>query len=181
MLRLRARDDVELVLLDERDVEALYALVDANRAHLARWLPWAQEETVEEARAFVRASLARFSQGDGFDLGIWHKGRLVGAIGLHSVHPVNRCTTLGYWLAADAEGKGIARDACRALVDFAFREMDLHRVDIRVAPDNARSLAIPRALGFTEEGTLREVEVLNGRYIDLVVFSCLAREWPPRA
>lgn len=177
MLQLRARDDVDLVLLDERDVEPLYALVDANRAHLASWMPWAASETLESARAFVRASSARFAMGDGFDLGIWHEGALVGAIGLHHVHPVNRHTTLGYWLAADAQGKGIARAACRALVQHCFGPMGLHRVEVRVAPDNARSLAIPRALSFTEEGRLREVELLGGRFIDVLVFSCLAREW----
>lgn len=177
MLGLRVDHDLELVLLEERHVDALHALVDANRAHLARWLPWAATETRDETAAFVRASLRRLAQGDGFDLGILHAGRLVGCVGLHGIHPVNRSTTVGYWLAADAQGRGIATRAVRALVQECFGPMGLHRVEIRVAPDNARSLAIARWLGFTEEGTLRQVERMGEGWLDLVVLSCLAHEW----
>lgn len=155
----------------------LYALVARNRAHLARWLPWAAGETMEDARDFVREGLRRLDAGDGFEMGIWREGTLVGVIGLHGIHPVNRSTSLGYWLAEDAQGHGIARAACRAVVAHCFDTLGLHRIEIRVAPDNPRSLAIPRALGFREEGRLREVEKMGDGWLDLVVFSMLETEW----
>jgi ribosomal-protein-serine acetyltransferase len=70
--------------------------------------------------------------------------------------------------------------ACRALIAHAFGELGVHRVTIRVAPDNVRSRAIPERLGFTKEATLREAGRTDGRgYVDLVVYGLLDREWPP--
>ena len=59
-----------------------------------------------------------------------------------------------------------------------FEEMDLHRVEgSRCAAGNARSNAIPRRLGFKLEGTLRDAELVNGRYHDLLVYAMLKSEW----
>jgi len=55
--------------------------------------------------------------------------------------------------------------------------MKLHRVEIRCDPDNLRSRAIPNRLGFTEEGTLRQVAWQYDHFLDLVVYSLLADEW----
>ncbi len=68
--------------------------------------------------------------------------------------------------------------ACRALVDYAFAKLQLNRVEIRCATGNLRSQAIPERLGFTREGTLREGEWLYDHFVDLIVYSMLAREWP---
>jgi hypothetical protein len=51
------------------------------------------------------------------------------------------------------------------------------RVEIRAAPENARSRAIPERLGFTQEGTLRQVERVGDRYLDNVVYAMLAEDW----
>lgn len=180
VLRLPVDASTELVLLEGRHADELYRLVDANRAHLAQWLPWAEKETPEDARQFIDASLVRYAEGDGGDLGIVHEGRLVGGIGLHYVDHVNGRTAIGYWLAAGSQGKGLATAACRALIDHCFRDLKLHRVELRIAPENARSLCVARRLGLREEGTLREYERLGERWLDLVVFSILDREWAPR-
>ena len=55
----------------------------------------------------------------------------------------------------------------RALVDHAFGELELHRVEIQAAGANRRSRAIPERLGFQQEGILREAECVGGRYLDL--------------
>ena len=67
--------------------------------------------------------------------------------------------------------------AVRALVNHALVDEDLHRVEIRAAPDNVRSRAIPERLGFREEGLLRVSERIGDRYLDSVVYGMLAPEW----
>lgn len=68
---------MELRLLEERHAEELFALTDRNRDHLREWLPWVDRtRTVEDRRNFARRSLKRFAEGDGFEAGIWHEGRL---------------------------------------------------------------------------------------------------------
>lgn len=98
-------------------------------------------------------------------------------VGFRSVDWRNRSTTIGYWLAADAQGRGTMTTAVRALVDHAFAEWNLHRIELQCAPANHRSRAIPERLGFREEATLRETEWVGGRYLDRVVYGMLTTEW----
>jgi ribosomal-protein-serine acetyltransferase len=63
------------------------------------------------------------------------------------------------------------------LVDHALSTWRLHRVEIRAAPENRRSRAIPERLGFRQEGTLREAQLVDGRYLDSVIYAVLAADW----
>lgn len=86
----------------------------------------------------------------------------------------DRATSLGYWLAKAAQGKGLVTRGVSALLGLAFDEWKLNRVEIHAAPDNAPSRAVPERLGFTQEGVLRQVERIGDRYEDSVVYSLLA-------
>jgi ribosomal-protein-serine acetyltransferase len=111
-------------------------------------------------------------------MGIWYSGELAGVIGHLGVDWTNRSTELGYWLGASFQGNGLATMACRVLTEHAFHELELNRVEIRCAPENTRSRAIPERLGFREEGTLRQDEWLNDHFEDTVVYGMLAADWP---
>jgi hypothetical protein len=95
----------------------------------------------------------------------------------HGVSWQHRSTSIGYWLAESAQGRGIMTRTVRTLVDHAFGEWRLHRVEIRAAVGNRRSRAIPERLGFTEEGVAREAELIGDRYLDQVIYSVLAGRW----
>jgi ribosomal-protein-serine acetyltransferase len=168
---------VQLRLLTDHDVDELHALVSANRDHLARWLPWAARQTIADSRAFIRTTRRQFAENNGFQLAIVEDGRIVGIVGFHSVSWPNRTTTIGYWLAEDAQGHGTMTSAVRALVDHAFGTWGLNRVEIRAAVENARSRAVAERLGFREEGTVREAERVGERFFDHVVYGMLARDW----
>jgi ribosomal-protein-serine acetyltransferase len=134
-----------------------------------------------DARRHARVHLADSQAArreHGFQAAIVEDETIIGTIGFHRIDWPNRVTSIGYWLAVDAQGKGTMTEAVRALVDWAFRGWDLNRVEIRAAVDNARSRAIPVRLGFAREGVAREVERVGGRVLDHVVYSVLASEWP---
>ena len=67
--------------------------------------------------------------------------------------------------------------ASRALVDQAFNQAKLNRVEIRCAIGNERSRAIPSRLCFREEGLLRDAEWLYDHFVDHIVYAMLARDW----
>jgi ribosomal-protein-serine acetyltransferase len=102
----------------------------------------------------------------------------VGIIGLNRLDRFHKQTEIGYWLAEECQGRGIMTACCRTLVDFVFREYGLHRVEIRAAVGNTKSRAIPERLGFTHEGTLREAEWVNDRFVDGAVYAVLEHDWP---
>ena len=176
-MRLELDAERELRPITEADLDELWALVAANRDHLARWMPWAVEPQREETTAFVRDSVRQAARNDGFHAAIRECGAIVGVVGFHHVNRRDLQTSLGYWLAADAQGRGTMTMAVGALVDHALRRWLLHRVEIRAAVGNTRSRAIPERLGFVEEGVLRDAERFGDRYVDLVVYSMLAPDW----
>jgi ribosomal-protein-serine acetyltransferase len=70
--------------------------------------------------------------------------------------------------------------ACRFLVDYAFAELKLNRVEIRCATGNHKSRAIPERLGFKLEGTVRQAEWLYDHFVDHALYGMLASEWSQR-
>ncbi|OGF56046.1 MAG: alanine acetyltransferase [Candidatus Fraserbacteria bacterium RBG_16_55_9] len=178
MFICRLDAEAELRLLEDRHATELFLLTDQNRDHLRRWLPWVDvTASIEITRKFIRNALKLFAANRGFQAGIWYQGRLAGVIGYHRIDWFNRKTSIGYWLGASFQGKGLMTKACRALVDYAFHDLKLNRVEIRCAAQNKRSRAIPERLGFTQEGVSRQAEWLYDHYVDHVIYAMLASEW----
>jgi len=85
---------------------------------------------------------------------------------------------LGYAVAYDAQNRGYATDACRALAGFGFRELGLHRVSLAIDPDNEASIRVAKRLGCTYEGRIRDHVFTNGAWRDSNLYSVLEHEWP---
>lgn len=175
---LAVADGVSLRLPSAADATELHELIEANRNYLARWLPWAAGQTIEDTRGFIRKAHSQMTANDGFQVAIALDSRIIGMAGFPGVDWANRCTRIGYWLDEGHQGKGTMTAAVRLLVDHALAVWDLNRVEIRAAAENRRSRAIPERLGFHREGTLRQAELIDGRYLDSVVYSMLAADWP---
>lgn len=178
MFRYDLGDGLELRQLEEQDAEEMFSLINANRTHLRRWMGWLDNESSPaDALGFIARRRIAWEEAGEISAGIWFEGRLVGIISYNYTDRANRSTEIGYWLAEDAQGRGVMTRAARALVDYAFREIGLHRVGILCATGNTRSRAIPERLGFRQEGVLREAEWLYDHFVDLVVYSMLEGEW----
>ena len=160
------------------DVDEMLALSLANQEHLRPWMPWAADVRRENTEAYVTAAIEQRERDDGVQFVLVVDGALGGALGFHRIDRLHLATTLGYWLAAEHVGRGLATRGVRALVSLAFGPWGLHRVEIDCGVGNARSRAVPERLGFVEEGVRRDGERFGDRYVDLVVYSMLAPDWP---
>jgi ribosomal-protein-serine acetyltransferase len=176
------RERLELRLIEDRHVAAVYDLVRRNLDHLKPWMPWATDAySVEDARAFQRRTLEQFARNDGFSAGVFDRGTLVGVTGFHALDWANGSTSLGYWLSADAQGRGVMTAAAQAMVDHAVGEWGLNRVEIRCGTENAPSRAVAQRLGFVEEAVIRQAEKVQGRHLDHAVYGMLAADWRRQA
>jgi ribosomal-protein-serine acetyltransferase len=174
MLKSRIDKDLELSVLEERHADQVYALIDEARPYLREWLPFIDtSKSVDSTKEFIKKSLKQYADNQGSSLGIWYKGELAGIIGLHWINWDNKYTSIGYWLGERFQGKGIMSRACKALIDHCFDELNLNRIEIRVATGNLKSQAVPKRLGFTHEGILRSAEWINDRYVDHIVYGLL--------
>jgi ribosomal-protein-serine acetyltransferase len=178
MLTYSFAEGAELQLLEHHHADALFALIDQNRSYLRQWLPeWDVRNSLDECRAVIKSSLEPLAANSGFSLGIWWQGRLAGIIGAGLIDWENHSAMVGYWLGESYQGKGLVTGACRAVVDYLFSELKLQRIEIRCATNNARSCAVPKRLGFSKEGVLRQAQAYDGRFLDLEVYGLLAEDW----
>jgi ribosomal-protein-serine acetyltransferase len=178
MFRWEIDDHIELRPLEEYHAEEIFCAVERNREHLRRWLPWVDRTRgVEDVQNFLAGALEAYEHAEELHAGIFIHGKLAGAISHHHIDPLHRNVSIGYWLDAAVEGKGVMTRSCQALLRHLFDERKMHRVEIRCATGNTRSCAIPARLGFTREGVLREAEWVNDRFLDLMVWGLLEREY----
>jgi RimJ/RimL family protein N-acetyltransferase len=105
---------------------------------------------------------------------------LVGNIKLWGARPKDRCATLGIALGREYIGRGYGTDAVRVIVDYGFREVGLHRIQLGVAPFNPAGIRAYEKAGFVEEGRYRESVLHDGRWYDEVLMSILDHEWAAR-
>jgi len=165
-------------LFEMRDAARLFAVVDRNRTYLRQWLPWVDyTQSAEDIRAFIARVQEQFDANQGPQAAIWVNGEISGALGCHAIDWANRNSSLGYWVDAEQQGRGLITKCCAAMLDYLFHEMSLHRVEIRCGTENRKSCAVPERLGFTREGVAREAEWVCNRWVDLVVWGLLSRDW----
>ena len=178
MLTYSFAEGAELRLLEHHHAGELFALIDHNRSFLRQWLPeWDVQKSLDDCKTVIKSSLELLAANSGFSLGIWCKGGLAGVVGAGRLGWENRSTMVGYWLGERFQGKGLVTGACRALMDYLFFELKLHRVEIRCATGNARSCAVPKRLGFSKEGVLRQAQAFDECYLDIVVYALVAEDW----
>ncbi|GAP22392.1 GNAT family N-acetyltransferase [Leptolinea tardivitalis] len=101
-----------------------------------------------------------------------------GSTGLIRLDWKNRSTEIGisigekkYW------NRGFGREAMQLMLRHAFNDLNLNRVSLTVFSTNERAIKAYHAVGFVEEGRLREDIFKNGRYIDTIIMSVLRSEW----
>ena len=133
--------------------------------HLLPWMPWAhaEPEPLEEKVQRVKYFRGEFDLGQNFIYAILNpeETKLVGGTGLHPRLGAEQLE-IGYWIHKDYVKQGLVTESTAALIKVAFELVHVHRIEIHCDPDNHASAAIPRKLGFTHEGTLRD----NMRFLD---------------
>lgn len=170
--------DLELHLFQEHHAKELFLLVETNRTHLRKWLPWVDGMIFpEHFLAAIKRWEQLYYERRGVYMGIRYRNELIGSINLHGIDWSNSQASMGYYLAKTLQGKGIMYKAAKGMIRIAFHDLGLNRVEIRCGKKNTKSQAIPSKLGFHAEGMIRDGEYLNGHFHDLIVYGLLAREW----
>jgi RimJ/RimL family protein N-acetyltransferase len=138
------------------DAVAVARSVADNLAHLRPWMPWAGTESSDprfQRRRLAEADL-QWSRGADFGYGLFattaDSERFLGAFGL-TARRGPKTLEIGYWLAADSTGRGLATRVVAALSDIAAAQPDVERILIYCDEANDASAAIPRRLGYRLE------------------------------
>ena len=102
----------------------------------------------------------------------------VGVIYLTNIDWISRTADFAISIGASRHrGKGIGREATLKILEHAFYDMNLNRVQLRVLDTNEPALKLYKSIGFKQEGLLREVVWKNNKYHNLFVMSILKKEF----
>jgi len=163
------------------DAPLLKAAIDTNRDHLRPWMLWAEHgpEPLPATIERIRRWRGQFDLDQDFVYAIFNRDetQVLGGCGLHT-HAGKEAREIGYWIDSEHINQGLATEVAAALTRVAFEIDRVQWVEIRCDPDNVRSAAIPRKLGYTHEATLRRRTQSDGRPGGTMLWTLLADEYP---
>jgi RimJ/RimL family protein N-acetyltransferase len=130
------------------------------------------------AEEWIQSLDDEFKHGDGatFAITLHPSGELMGAIGL-TISPHNQRAEMGYWIGMPYWNQGFTTEAARAVLQYAFEQLNLNRVYASHFPRNPASGRVMQKIGMKYEGTLRQHFVRWNDPEDLVYYGILKREW----
>ena len=204
MFNLKVDEEIHLRNIHPDDAEALFNLIEQNRARLRPWIdPYALPETAKAARLFTIHCLFNYygdptgpSELDQYylelesyfppshrplDLGIWIHSELAGTVFMSRLGDSPTALEFGYWIAEEHEGKGIITRCVSALMDYAIDKMGIQRFVIGCAANNKRSRAVPERLGYRLHVTQTNKEVVSEFIYDRAIYGIRATAWLERS
>jgi RimJ/RimL family protein N-acetyltransferase len=174
-------------LRTERLILREFRQADWQRLHAIESLPEVarfqsfEARTVAESRAYVRDASQSAADSPRFiyDLAVTlaAEDRMIGRCGLGISDAEPREAALWYTLHPDCWGRGYTTEAARAVVNFGFRELRLHRIWADCDPANVGSWRVLEKIGLRREGHLRENAWIKGEWVDSLIYAILDREW----
>ena len=180
---------LELRPLKASDWEAWRAVRVRSREWLEPWEPLGEPgapDPVNDAEAFKARCSAwerqrHFDAAYGFGIFLRSTGEFVGEVSLGSVQrgPI-QSGNVGYWIDESHAGHGYMPEAVAIVLQYAFEQLGLHRVEAAIVPRNARSRRVAAKLGLRDEGTSERFLQIRGVWEDHVRYAITAEEWAVR-
>jgi RimJ/RimL family protein N-acetyltransferase len=171
---------VSLRPLAERDVP-VWATAFADDPDLGP--AWGIEEDPGEAELRERIGSLEVAAAEGRAVEMTIASRddqLIGTVVLHSFDWRHEHAEVGFWMLSGQRGRGLGAEGVGLMVDWAFSELGLYRVEMITLPDLphiAAVRALAARLGFREEGVMRKRNFERGRRLDTMMLAVLREEW----
>ena len=163
---------LELRQITESDLENIYSGLSHPDVIKYYGVNYSSLEATWEQLEWY-AELERTHTGIWWALKETETGKFCGAIGFNNLSREHRKAEIGFWLLPSYWRKGYVQEAMEIVLKHAFKKMNLHRIEAFVETENVSSLKALERKGFQQEGTLRDSEIKNGRFISVTVLSKL--------
>lgn len=168
---------IRLRHLEETDIDSLFDIFSDEEA-MRYWSapPFAERTEATKLLLQIHTNLERkmlFQWG----IALKENDQIIGTSTLYNFDEKNRRAEIGYALNRTFWGNGFVNEALNALFKFAFEELNLHRIEADVDPNNAASVKVLERLGFEKEGFLRERWIIGGKTFDSFIYGLLRRDW----
>ena len=171
---VKVDSEITLRIRTKDEALELFNLVKENKKHLNQFLYWVDTtKKVSDTKAYIEKLLKTYKEGTGCDFGIYFKDTLIGSGGFINISKTHRGGEIGYWISQNYEGKGIITKAVKKMIEIGKKKYRLHRIVISMDTENTKSRSIPKKLGFTYEGTHRDLKFYKKKFRSIEVWSLL--------
>ena len=172
-----------LVLRRMADEDLVPFLAYLNDPEVARYQSW-ESYTEEQARGVIERgkNVEPGAPGQWFTFAAELKetGRMIGHVALSVKADDHRQAEIGFTFAREQQGRGLAREAAEAVLDYAFGVLELHRVVAVADCENVRSVALLERLGMRREGHFVENIWFKGAWGSEYLYALLRKDWLAR-
>ncbi len=148
----------------------------ASDPMVSQFTTWSSPEAPEDSRALIEALIekARMNLPVPWAIVLKETQQLIGATGFDAWDDAHARAEFGYSLSRRYWGQGLATEAAKAVVEFGFRDMGLHRIEAKCMVENVASERVLQKVGLAFEGILRGYWFKHGTYRDVKLYSTLA-------
>ena len=164
--------------LNLQDAEELFSW--ASDSELMKYNAWNHHGSVEDTLEFLLFMEDRYTRNElpqNWGITLKKTERLVGTCGFTDYSIINSCATVGYTVARDYWGLGIATEAMKEVLKFAFLGLGCNRVEATCFPENTGSERVLQKLGMSFEGLFREKVFIRGEFHDLSCYSIIRKDY----
>ena len=166
-------EHISLRNLTPNDDEELLQYYIKNKKHLEKFEPTRDKEfyTLASQRNSLNESYKQFLNGTSIDLAITYDNKIIGRVRLSNiVYGVFKSAILGYSIDKDFQGKGYMKEAVNLVLDYGFKDLDLHRIEASALLINERSKGVLVGTGFKKLGINEKYLFINGIWQDHVTY-----------
>ncbi len=165
-------DRMLLISLDSTDTEQFFDFLVRNKEYFRKWSAQYEENyfSVWYHRAWLESLEQEALNGTQVKFGVYYKtnpNRIIGSVSLSNIiKGIFQSCFLGYRIDENETQKGIATESIKRVIEYAFDELKLHRIEANVMPSNAASIKVVEKLGFINEGLAKNYLKVNGKWED---------------
>lgn len=147
----------------------------ASRPEVSEYLLWNPHTTQRFTKNYLHFLQSQYGSKNFYDWAVTLRSseKMIGTCGFTSFDLANNSAEVGYVLSSSYWGQGIAPEALKKVIDFGFRELELHRIYARIMDGNTRSETVAKKCGMTLEATMRDLLYVKGAYRTIKIYSVL--------
>lgn len=165
--------DIVLRNLTPANAQDILEYYIKNKKHLEAFEPTRDKDfyTLETQRNILNESYRQFLNGTNIELGIFKDEKFIGKVKLSNiVYGIFKSGILGYSIDKDEQGKGYMKESVKLVLDYAFSECELHRVEASALVDNEKSIGVLKSCGFKMLGINENYLLIDGKWRDHVTY-----------
>ncbi len=163
-----------LKAITAQDAAALYAM--RSNPSIMQFIDRPIPKSVDDVLALIEKMALMKTNGEGISWGIFKKEdptMQIGNIGFFKIMSEHYRAEVGYMLNTEEHQKGIMFEALEKVIEFGFKNIQLHSIEANINPQNIASQKLLEKAGFVREAYFKENYFFNGQFIDTAIYSLL--------